>query len=207
MDRNELDYVPRYDQVFDAIVEHSAQLSQGLVQNFTGFDNPFSGLHEIIKINQEFRLPNADRRITIANRRATTNVPAYQDSNKFIMPQLDFNNQDGQEPGNLIFCLAELACKPKDVLICDGAIARGCDYLSSVQRHVALFEKELTTKYVVYVHGFFSEMAGANNKSFFGGGNHIVASVIDSSGIIFSDDEIMSLWSLRIHVELTVPHR
>ena len=53
----------------------------------------------------------------------------------------------------------------------------------------------------------FSEMAGANNKSFFGGGNHIVASVIDSSGIIFSDDEIMSLWSLRIHVELTVPHR
>ncbi len=71
------------------------------------------------------------------------------------MPQLDFNNQNGQEPGNLMFCLAELACKPKDVLICDGAISRGCDYLSSVQRHVALFEKELTTKYVVFVHGYF----------------------------------------------------
>lgn len=198
MDRNESDSVPGYDQVSDAIVEHSAPggtIGEAIASSNNprlGFDNPYSGLHEIIKINQEFRLPNADRRIMIANRGATTNVPAYKDSNKFIMPQLDFNNQDGQEPGNLIFCLAELARKPKDGLICDGAISRGCVYLSSVQRHVALFEKELTTKYVVYVHGFFSEMAGANNKSFFGGGNHIVASVIDSSGTIFSDDEIMS---------------
>ena len=82
MDRNELDYVPRYDQVSDAIVEHSAP--GGTIEAIAssnnprlGFDNPFSGLHEIIKINQEFRFPNADRRITRANRGATTNVPAY----------------------------------------------------------------------------------------------------------------------------------
>ena len=43
------------------------------------------------------------------------------------------------------------------------------------------------------MHGFFSEIPGPNNKSFFGSGNHIVVSVIDSSKTIFSDNDITAL--------------
>jgi hypothetical protein len=42
------------------------------------------------------------------------------------------------------------------------------------------------------VHAFFSEIPASNNKSFFGFGNHIVVSVIDSSRSIFSDNGITS---------------
>ena len=62
-----------------------------------GFDNPYSGLDEITKINQEF-----------ANRGATTNIPAYKDINKAVLPQLDFNHQVDRGSGYLNFSLAEL---------------------------------------------------------------------------------------------------
>jgi hypothetical protein len=63
-----------------------------------GFDNHFySGLNEITKINQEF-----------ANRGATTNIPAYKDINKAVLPELDFNHQAGRGSGYLNFSLVEL---------------------------------------------------------------------------------------------------
>ena len=186
------------NNISDAIVEHSAPggtIGEAIASSNNpklGFDNPYSGLHEINKINKEFRLSNAERLISIVNRGATTNIPAFKDTSKFVAPRLDFNNQGGQEPGNLFFCLAELLRKPKERFNSDGAISRGSVYLSSVQKHPGLFEKESDTKSLVYVHAFFSEIPASNNKSFFGFGNHIVVSVIDSSRSIFSDNGITS---------------